>query len=88
MKAKILKVLESQMDGFICPNQTDFRDVDVREFFGAIGSLIDEGILQKRNCEGLAFEIVPTLEAKLKAAEICKASPIGKEKVADIKVER
>lgn len=79
MKEKVLRVLENQTDGFIVPNQTDFYDVDIREFFCAISELIEAGILRKRNCDGLAYEMVPSLEAKLKAAEICKMPPIGKE---------
>lgn len=88
LNKKILNVLDSQIDGFICPNQTDFRDVDVHEFFRAIDSLIEDGILRKRNCDGLAYEMVPTLEARLKAAEICKSQVADEEKVSEKEFER
>jgi hypothetical protein len=56
MKNLILKVLKEQKDGFITPNQTDFNHLNTKEFFTAIYELIQEGILRKRNCEGLAYE--------------------------------
>lgn len=56
MKYLILKVLKEQKDGFITPNQADFNRLNTKEFFAAIGELIQEGILRKRNCEGLAYE--------------------------------
>lgn len=56
MKEKILKVLNEQQDGFITPNQSDFNQDNVQEFFTAIHELIENGILRKRDCEGLAFE--------------------------------
>ncbi len=56
MEEKILKVLNEQMDGFICQEQMEFRDNDTHEFFQAIHKLIDDGILRKRNCCGLAYE--------------------------------
>lgn len=56
MEELILKVLDEQRDGFICPNQTEFRDCDTHELFQAIYSLINKGVLRKRNCAGLAYE--------------------------------
>lgn len=56
MKEKILKVLDEQIDGFICPNQSDFLSDDTNELFAAIHSLIEDGTLRRRNCEGLAYE--------------------------------
>lgn len=56
MKEKILRVLDKQIDGFICPNQADFKDDEIHEFFWAIDSLIEDGILRRRNCDGLAYE--------------------------------
>lgn len=80
MKVKILKVLENQIDGFIIPNQTDFKSVETHELFWAIDSLIEDGILRKRNCEGLAYEMVPSLEARVKAANIlCSSQDVEKQ---------
>ena len=56
MKEKILKVLDKQTDGFICPNQVDFKDDEIHEFFWAIDSLIEDGILRRRACDGVAYE--------------------------------
>lgn len=56
MEEKILKVLDEQIDGFITPNQSEFYDCDTHELFQAIYSLIDKGVLRKRDCEGLAYE--------------------------------
>ena len=56
MEEKILRVLDNQLDGFICPNQSEFSGCDTHELFQGIYSLIDRGVLQRRNCEGLAFE--------------------------------
>ena len=56
MEEKIMKVLDKQIDGFICPNQTEFKDDDTHDLFQAIYSLIEKGVLRKRNCDGLAFE--------------------------------
>ena len=56
MEEKILQILDDQLDGFICPNQSEFSGYNTRELFQAIYALIEKGILQKRNCEGLAFE--------------------------------
>lgn len=56
MEEMILRVLDCQIDGFICPNQADFNECDIHELFTTIYSLVDKGILRKRNCEGLAFE--------------------------------
>ena len=56
MEEYILKVLDEQPDGFIVPNQTEFYNNNIHEFFEAIQKLIDKGILRKRNCDGLAYE--------------------------------
>lgn len=56
MEEMILQVLDRQEDGFICPNQSEFRGCNTHELFQAIYVLIDKGVLQRRNCEGLAFE--------------------------------
>ncbi len=56
MEEMILQVLDRQIDGFICPNQSDFSGYDTKKLFEAIYSLIDKGILRKRYCEGLAYE--------------------------------
>ena len=56
MEEKILKVLDEQPDGFICPNQADFENDDIDEFFKVIHSLIEKGVIRKRNCKGLAYE--------------------------------
>ncbi len=56
MKEKILKVLDGQLDGFICPNQVDFKDDEIHELFWAIDSLVEDGVLRRRNCAGLAYE--------------------------------
>lgn len=56
MEEMILKVLDKQIDGFICPNQSEFYDYDAHEIFQAIYNLINKGVLRKRKCEGLAFE--------------------------------
>ena len=56
MEEYILKVLNEQPDGFIVPNQTEFYNNNIHEFFEAIQRLIDKGILRKRNCDGLAYE--------------------------------
>lgn len=55
MEEYILKVLDEQRDGFITPNQTEFYN-NIDGFFQAVQSLIDKGILRKRNCDGLAYE--------------------------------
>lgn len=54
----ILDVLDQQDDGFIVPNQSAFNNIEPHELSDAIYSLIDMGILQRRDCEGLAFEYV------------------------------
>lgn len=56
MEEYILKVLDEQPDGFIVPNQMEFYNNNIHEFFEAIQRLIDKGILRKRNCDGLAYE--------------------------------
>lgn len=56
MKEKILRVLDKQTDGFIYPNQMDFKDDEIHELFWAIDSLIEDGILRRRNCDTLAYE--------------------------------
>ena len=56
MKEKILKILDKQADGFICPNQEDFKDDEIHELFWAIDSLIEDGVLRRRNCDELAYE--------------------------------
>lgn len=56
MESKILEVLNEQLDGFICPNQSEFYNEDTNELFNALYSLVNNGILRKRNCEGLAYE--------------------------------
>ncbi len=56
MEEYILKVLDEQKDGFITPNQDAFAGCDTHELFQAIYSLIDKGVLRKRNCDGLAYE--------------------------------
>lgn len=52
----ILQVLDRQEDGFICPNQSEFSGCDTHELFQSIYALIENGVLQRRDCEGLAFE--------------------------------
>lgn len=59
LKGKILNVLNSQPDNFIIPNQTEFYG-DVNNFFKAVDELIKDGVLRKRNCEGLAYEYEPS----------------------------
>ena len=56
LKEKILKVLNEQQDGFITPNQSDFNQDNMHDFFTAIHELIKDGILRKRDCEGFAYE--------------------------------
>lgn len=56
LKKKILEILDDQSDGFIIPNQSEFDGWDVHEKYAAIYSLIEDGILKKRNCSGLAYE--------------------------------
>lgn len=56
MEEYILKVLDEQPDGFIVPNQMEFYNNNIHEFFQAIQRLIDKGVLRKRNCDGLAYE--------------------------------
>lgn len=56
MEEKILEVLDTQLDGFICPNQMEFMNDDTHDLFQAIYNLIEKGVLRKRNCYGLAFE--------------------------------
>lgn len=58
LKDKILTVLNSQADNFIVPNQSEFYDDN--NFFKAIDELIKDGVLRKRNCEGLAYEYEPS----------------------------
>jgi len=55
LREKILNVLDSQADGFIIPNQSEFYG-DSNNFFKAVDELIKDGVLRKRNCEGLAYE--------------------------------
>ena len=88
MKEKILRVLDEQIDGFICPNQTDFNDIDIHKLFRAIDSLIEDGILRRRNCAGLAYEMVPSLEAKLKVAEILGPRINGDSRLTNKEIER
>jgi hypothetical protein len=56
LEKKVLEVLNNQLDGFICPNQSEFYNEDTHELFNALYSLVNKGILRKRNCEGLAYE--------------------------------
>lgn len=59
LKEKILSVLDSQTDGFVIPNQSEFYG-DTNNFFKAVDELIKDGVLRKRNCEGLAYEYEPS----------------------------
>lgn len=59
LKEKILSVLDSQADNFIIPNQSEFYG-DANNFFKAVDELIKDGVLRKRNCEGLAYEYEPS----------------------------
>lgn len=52
----IFRELNNQTDGFICPNQSAFSEIDTHELFDTIQSLIDRGVLRRRNCDGLAYE--------------------------------
>ena len=88
MKQKILEVLAAQADGFIIPNQSDFANDDMHELFYAIDSLIEAGILRRRNCEGLAYEMVPSLEAQVKAAELYKGRSVNDGPALDREIER
>lgn len=55
MKTRVLALIDEQPDGFITPSQ--FRFVgEYREVFDIIYKLIAKGILQKRDCEGTAYE--------------------------------
>ena len=56
-KMHIIKTLNEQDDGFIVPNQTAFNDCEniIKEIY----LLISIGVLQERNCAGLAFEYTP-----------------------------
>lgn len=58
LKEKILSVLDSQADNFIIPNQSEFYGD--ANFFKAVDELIKDGVLRKRNCEGLAYEYEPS----------------------------
>lgn len=58
LKEKILSVLDSQVDGFVIPNQSEFYGD--ANFFKAIDELVKDGVLRKRNCEGLAYEYEPS----------------------------
>ena len=53
---KVLEVLNKQLDGFICPNQTELYNLDTKKLFQAIHNLEEKGVLRKRDCEGLAYE--------------------------------
>lgn len=59
LKDKILTVLNSQADNFIIPNQSEFYG-DANNFFKAVDELIKDGVLRKRDCEGLAYEYEPS----------------------------
>ena len=56
MEKLILKVLDEQIDGFITADQSAFRGCDIHEWFKTVNTLIDKGILRKRDCAGLAYE--------------------------------
>lgn len=56
MEKMILQALDKQIDGFICPNQSEFYNCNINSVFKAIYSLAGKGILRRRNCEGLAYE--------------------------------
>lgn len=72
LKEKILSVLDSQADNFIIPNQSEF--CGDANFFKAVDELIKDGILRKRNCEGLAYEYEPSyLENKTTNKEYSSA---------------
>lgn len=64
LEQHILTTLDNQLDGFIVPNQSEFCGIDTRKLFETIYSLIDKGILQKRNCVGLAYEYTTNKAAK------------------------
>lgn len=55
IKTRILALIDEQVDGFISPYQ--FRLIgEYREVFREIYKLIDKGVLQKRDCQGTAYE--------------------------------
>ena len=56
MKNLIIETLKKQSDGFIVPNQTEFNNCDIKEFFVAINELVASGVLRKRDCSGVAYE--------------------------------
>lgn len=58
MQEYILSVLDNELDNFIVPNQWQFDNsrCDQKAFFTAINSLINQGILKRRDCQGVAYE--------------------------------
>lgn len=58
MQEYILSILDKETDDFIVPNQWQFDNsrCDQKAFFTAINSLINQGILKRRDCQGVAYE--------------------------------
>lgn len=58
MQEYILSILDKELDDFIVPNQWQFDNsrCDQKAFFTAINSLINQGILKRRDCQGVAYE--------------------------------
>jgi hypothetical protein len=54
MEDKIMQIIKE--DEFFCPNETGFYDKP-QETFNAIKKLVDKGLIRKRNCLGLAYEL-------------------------------
>jgi hypothetical protein len=55
IESKIMKKVNN--NGFMVPNDVELYQYDPRELFSTIYSMINRGILRRRDCEGLAFEL-------------------------------
>ena len=54
---KLLEILENEKEGFIAPEWAGpFGEYDYKSVVRACYSLVEKGVLRKRNCTGLAFE--------------------------------
>lgn len=62
MREDILEILKHEEDKFIAPEWSCFKKFDYEDLLKELYGMVDEGILIKRDCTGLAFEYAHQLE--------------------------
>jgi len=56
IRKEILNMLDNEEQGFISPEWSEFNKFNLHDLHKELFNLVDEGILRKRNCLGLAFK--------------------------------